>query len=157
SRAFGVTAAQFDKALQDYRRLGRSRYYSIPTPASVVGGEYAAAAMNATDSKAVLADLHLHTAEHLEQAIVEFQDILKDDPHHAAALRGLGYAYLQKRDYEQAAGYFQQSARADSKDPRVHYYSAMLMSRQSSFAEASELAAMRKALETSIALDPGFA
>ena len=60
----------------------------------------------------------------------EFQDILKSDPKYAAACRGLGYAYLQKQDFAQAAQYFKQASQLDSKDPRVHYYNALLMARE---------------------------
>src|SRR6202158_5602147 len=47
--------------------------------------------------------------------------------------------------------------RGDSADPRVHYYSAMLMSREGAFTNHSDLPEMIKQLNTAIALDPEFA
>jgi Flp pilus assembly protein TadD len=106
----------------------------------------------------VLADVHLHSRDYLAKSIEEFEAILKTNPNHAASLRGLGYAYLQQHDFEKAGEYFRRSAQADSKDPRVHYYSALLMNEQGAFTrDPDKIAVMKKELETSIALDPNFA
>jgi tetratricopeptide (TPR) repeat protein len=80
---------------------------------------------------------------------------LKQDPNNAAAARGLGYAYLQARKFNQAEEYFRRAAKENSNDPRVHYYSALLMNQDSGdHADSSE---MTRELETAIALDPTFA
>jgi Flp pilus assembly protein TadD len=113
--------------------------------------------MSAAASNAVLADIHLHSPDYQQRAVSEFQEILKSDPKNAAACRGLGYAYLQKQDFTRAAEYFKQASELDSKDPRVHYYSALLMARQSGFGGGTDLPTMTRELETSISLDPSFA
>ena len=64
---------------------------------------------------------------------------------------------MKKRDYAQAGEYFKRAAQSDSKDPRVHYYSALLMSREGSFADSPDLPQMTRELETAIALNPDFA
>ncbi len=156
-QAFGMNTAQFDKALATYARLGESRYYRIPNPPNIVSANYTVTPLAANDINAILADAHLHSPDYLEKSVAEFQQILKSDSNHAAACRGLGFAYLEKHDFVQAREYFQRAAQSDSKDPRVHYYAAMLMSRQSNFTDSSELPAMTKELETAIALDPSFA
>src|SRR5439155_5807160 len=92
-----------------------------------------------------------------DKAIAEFQEILKSDPNNAIACRGLGYGYLRKQDYKQAADYFRRAAQANSKDPRVHYYSALLLSKEGGFSNHSDLPEMTKELETAIALDPKYA
>lgn len=80
------------------------------------------------------------------------------EPNNGAALRGLGYASLRKQDFQRAGDYFQKAVKADSKDPRVYYYSALLANQEGSFARDPEkLAAMKKQLQTSITLDPDFA
>jgi len=156
-QAFGFSAAQFDKVLRNYVSQGRFKYYPIPTPSNIDSKDYLAKPLSPADSSAVLADIHLHSRDYHEKAIAEFREILKTEPNHAAACRGLGYAYLQKQDFAQAGEYFKRAAQADSKDPRVHYYSALLMSRDGSFANHSDLPQMTKELETAIDLDPGFA
>ena len=128
----------------------------MATPANIVGKEYPMKPLPMADSSAELADIHLHSRDYREQAMAEFQEILKTDPNNAAACRGLGYAYLLNQDYKQAAQYFKRAAQADSKDPRVHYYSALLMSREDDFANESDLPAMIREIETAIALDPDF-
>jgi Flp pilus assembly protein TadD len=105
----------------------------------------------------VLADIHLHSRDYQERAIGEFQDILKSNPESAAACRGLGYAYLQKQDFTQAAEYFKRASALDSKDPRIHYYIALLMVRENGFGSVSDLPAMTRELESSITLDANFA
>jgi tetratricopeptide (TPR) repeat protein len=155
-QAFGMSAPQFDKALRDYVTSGHYRYYPVLTPANIDSKTYAIKPLSIPDSSAILADIHLHSRDYLDQSMTEFQAVLKADPNNAAACRGMGYAYLQKKDFDQAGQYFRRSSQADSKDPRVHYYSALLMSRQGSFTDRSELPLMTKELETSIALDPNF-
>jgi tetratricopeptide (TPR) repeat protein len=151
-----MSAPQFDKVLRDYVTAGHYRYYPVPTPANIDSKTYTVKPLSVPDSSAILADIHLHSRDYLDQSMTEFQAVLKTDPNNAAACRGMGYAYLQKKDFDQAGQYFRRSAQADSKDPRVHYYSALLMSREGSFTDRSELPVMTKELETSIALDPNF-
>lgn len=156
-QSFGMSAAQYDKTLRNYASAGRYRYYAIPTPANIVSKDYKLRPLSSADSSAVIADVHLHSLDYHKQALAEFQEILKAEPNHAAACRGLGYTYLQQGEFKQAAEYFDRAAKADSKDPRVHYYSALLRSREGSFADKSEVEQMIKELEIAISLDPDFA
>jgi tetratricopeptide (TPR) repeat protein len=156
-QAFGMSPAQLDKTLSDYVRRGQYKYYPIPTPANIVAGGFTTAPLSAADTSAVMADIHLHSIDYRDKAIDEFQEILKSDGNNAAALRGLGYAYLQKREFKEAADYFRRAAQLDSTDPRVHYYSALLMNREGGFANRAKLPEMIKELEAAIALDPNFA
>ena len=156
-QAFGMSAAQLDRTLRDYLVAGRSLYYPIPVPPEISETNYTTWPLTTADAAAVLADIHLHSPDYQEKAIGEFEAILKSDPSNAAALRGLGYAYLQKQDFTKAAEYFKHASEQDSKDPRVHYYNALLMARESGFSSRVDIPAMTKELETSISLDPNFA
>ena len=156
-QAFGMSAPQFDKALQNYVSAGRYKYYSIPAPANISDKTYASRPLAVADANAVLADIHLHSPDYQSKAVEEFQEILKSDPNNAAACRGLGYAYLQKQDFIQAAPYLKRASQLNSQDARVHYYSALLMARESGFGPNVDVAALTQELETSIHLDPGFA
>ena len=154
-QSFGMSAAQFDKLLRAYVSSNRYLYYSIPTPSNIVGKDYSIRPLSLADSSVVIADIHLHSLDYRKQAVAEFQDVIKADPDNAAACRGLGYAYLQAQDFKQAAEYFKRAAQLNSKDPRVHYYSALLLSREGS-SDQTNLAEMIRELDTAIALDPGF-
>jgi tetratricopeptide (TPR) repeat protein len=156
-QSFGMSAAQFDKTLRNYVSSNRYMYYPMKTPADIVNKGYTTKPLSAGDGAAVIADIHLHSPDHRDVAMAEFGEIIKQEPNNAAALRGLGYSYLQKHDYEHAGEYFKRAALADPKDARVHYYSALLMSRQGSFDDRSALPEVTKELETAIALDPSLA
>ena len=156
-QAFGMTPQDFDKALRNYASSGRYRYYPIPAPANISPEKYTVTSLKPLESAAVLADIHLHSPDYQERARNEFKDILKADPNNAAACRGLGYGYLQQRDFTQAAEYFKRSSQLDSKDPRVHYYNALLTFREGGMGPGADTAEMAKELETAISLDPNFA
>lgn len=156
-QAFALSPAQFDRTLRDYVESGGYRYYAIPAPANISEKTYTSRAVSKADASAVMADIHLHSPDHHEQGIAEFEEIVKADPNNAAACRGLGYAYMEKQDYPQAAEYFKRASESDSKDPRVHYYNALLMARESGFSGKADLPALARELETSISLDPTFA
>jgi Flp pilus assembly protein TadD len=158
-QAFGMSPQQFDKALQNYVSSGHFRYYPIATPATTTStsNSYTATHLSSATGNAVLADIHLHSRDYQDRALTEFQDILKSDPNNPAACRGLGYALLQKQDFTQAGEYFRRAAQLDSKDPRVHYYSALLMTRENGFGPAADVPTITRELETAISLDPSFA
>jgi len=156
-QAFALSPPEFDKALQRYVMSGRYHYYPIPAPPNISPEKYAVSALKPLDSAAVLADIHLHSPDYRERGMSEFEDILKSDPDNAAACRGLGYGYLQKQDFSRAGEYFKRASQLDSKDPRVHYYSALLAYREGGMGRNADAAEMTKELETAISLDPGFA
>jgi Flp pilus assembly protein TadD len=157
-RAFGMTSLQFDKELRNYLSAGRYKYYALPAPKGLDAATFKVTAVTPLDAQVLLADLHLHSQDYQEKALAEYDAILKTDPNHAGALRGAGYACLQRRDMERARSYFQRASRQDSKDPFVHYYSAMLMDRTDGGRPTAEQSSeMERELEATIALDPNFA
>lgn len=159
-QAFGFSAAQFDKDLRDYFIGRRFLYGKIPAPAGIESSGYTAKPMTMAKAKAVLADTHLHSPDYQDKAMTEFEEVLKLQPGNAAALRGLGYAYMMKRDFHRAGEYFTQAADHDSTDPRVLYYSGMLAEMEEGQGlgrDSQRLAVIQKQLEKSVTLDPEFA
>jgi Flp pilus assembly protein TadD len=154
--AFGMPPEQFDKVLRNYLSSGSYRYYPIPTPPGIVAAQFTVTPVSLADARAAIADIHAHSPDHKDQAMAEFQDVLKIDPNNASALRGVGYAYLQQGDFEHAAEYFRRAAALNSKDPRVHYYYAMLLN-QGGARDETRSAEIKKELLTAIALDPNLA
>jgi tetratricopeptide (TPR) repeat protein len=154
-QTFGMSAAQFDKVLRAYVSAGEYKYFAIPTPPDIVEKGYSVRPLGPYENETVIADLHLHSQDYHDKAATEFQEILKEDPNNPAAARGLGYAYLQTKDFMKAEQYFKQAAAGNSKDPRVHYYSALLMNMN--WSQHSDAAEMTRELETAISLDPSFA
>ena len=159
-QAFGVSAEEWDKVLRQYFSRGWLGYGKIPTPPEIETNGYTMRALSSIEAQAVLADMHLHSVDYQERAIAEFEEILRMQPDHPAALRGLGYAYLTKKDFHRAGGYFRKAAEHDSSDPRVLYYSAFLIQQEEGPALGNDrqlLAVIQKQLESAIALDPEFA
>lgn len=154
--AFGMTPDQFDKALRGYLSSGRYMYYPIPTPAGIMPSEFKVTPVSPVDARALLADIHAHSPDYRKQALGEFQEVLKTEPDNADALRGVGYLYLQQQDFEHAGEYFKKAAQKNSKDPRVHLYYAMLLSREGVVQEEKS-AEIKKELEAAVALDPKLA
>jgi Tfp pilus assembly protein PilF len=155
--AFGMNTTQFDGAIRIYVSNGRYKYIRLLTPEGIVTTSYTVTPLSPADANAVLADAHLHSPDYGAKATQEFEAILKTDPSNVAALRGLGYACLMHQDFGGASSYFHKAAAGNSHDPRVHYYTALLLSRANSMGEAAKVAMMMKELEMSIALDPNLA
>jgi tetratricopeptide (TPR) repeat protein len=156
-QAFGMTPEQFDKVLRNYLSSGRFKYYPVPTPAGIAAAQFTETPASLADARAVLADIDAHSLDHRDRALTEFQAVLQSDPNNASALRGLGYVYLQRQDFEHAGEYFRRAAERDSKDPRVHYYNALMMNRSGGLTDGASLGKINKELETAIALDPQLA
>lgn len=156
-RGFGISAADFDRELRRYVSSGQFQYYAGKTPIQIDAKNYATRPLTSNSASAVIADIHLHSPDYHQKAMDEFADVLKADPVNAIALRGMGYGYLQKSDFEEAADYFHRAAQLDVKDARVHYYSGLLMNRRGTRLTPADLDFMTTELKTAIALDPDFA
>ena len=159
-RAFGMTADQLDKALRNYVSNNQFKYFKLAAPTGIDGKTYTSAPVALLEVQATLADVHLHSPDYQKAAEKEFEAVLQTDPNNAAALRGLGYLHLMHQDLEKAGEYFHKSAKLNSNDPRVLYYSALLSQREAAADRGSNserLEAMQSELERSIELDPEFA
>lgn len=66
--------------------------------------------------------LALLMADKNQDAIEAFQKMLKDQPNHSLSLEGIGQAYFQLKDYENASKYFNEALRIDSTLWRSHNY-----------------------------------
>ena len=157
-RAFGMPAAQFDKQIRAYESSGRFKYYPIPTPTSLDSKNFKATPLTLLDAQAIVADVHFHLLDYREKAADEFQAVLRSDPGNATALRGMGYSYLVKQDYHNASDFFSRAAEKSPDDPRVLYYSALLLQRENGFNGGDERTLhMQSQLEKVVQLDPEFA
>jgi tetratricopeptide (TPR) repeat protein len=156
--AFGISSTDFDKALRQYFLSDRYAYYKLPAPAGAESNAYTAKPLGSNDAKVVMADMHLHSPDYQDKAATEFEDVLKAQPSNPEALRGLGYAYLLKHDFQQAGEYFARAVEHDSEDPRALYYSALLVQKEGGLGrDGKDLAVIQKRLEKSIMLNPEFA
>ena len=155
--SLGMTSTDLDKALDRYLHQNSYRYYPIPIPPGLDASTFTAKPLAPLDVRAQLADVKLHSPDYADAAMQDFSDILKQQPDNQAALRGMGYGYLRKHDAKQAGEYFDKAAQADSNDPRVLYYSAVLARQEGVGSDHEKAAKLQKQMEKAISLDPDFA
>ncbi|MGE5073904.1 MAG: tetratricopeptide repeat protein [Anaerolineae bacterium] len=155
-QAFGMSAADFEKAIRSYVARGQYKYWYMKTPPEIETKGYATRALTSTDAAAAVADIHAHSRDYRDQAVGELEEVLKSDPNNAAASRGMGFVYLQHHKLDEAREFFQRAAKADPKDPRVHYYSGLLMNLHGVMGQ-SDSSAVVEELKQAVALDPNFA
>jgi Tfp pilus assembly protein PilF len=154
-QAFGMTVPQMEKAVLDYLHANKvgARYFNLKDQA--ISTDVTVRTLDPLEARAQLADLHLHSPDYQAAAVKEFEAILAENPNLADAQRGLGYAYLRQQNFPKATEHLQAAAKLGSRDPKVYYYTAMLLQQEDPAAMTSpELVAnLRHAIE----LDPQYA
>ena len=159
-RNFGLSASDFDKVLHQYLSRGRFASYSVPTQPLIDSSGFTAKPLTPLDATAILANIDLYSPDYHDKAMEEFLEVLQAQPDNVAALRGLGYGYLLKKDFPHAEEYFRKAVVHDSEDPRTLYYSALMIEMQEGPGlgnDRQELEVIQKRLEKAVALDPEFA
>ena len=146
--AFGMSLPELEKTIWTnwhngklYAKRAREK---IPTSFTAT-----ARPIDSLEVRAQMADLDAHSVDYGARAIQEFQDILRQNPNQVSAQRGLGYAYLRTRDFPQAQQHFQAAARMGSTDPRVYFYSSVLLQQTHAGAMSSDefIQNLRRAIE----------
>ena len=56
-----------------------------------------------------------------QQAIEEYQQVLRNDPNNVNSLKGIGYLYMQLKKFDQSREYYQQARDKDPNDPELDY------------------------------------
>ena len=159
-QTFGMSAADFDLILEQYLNAQHFSSYKVAAQPGVESSSYKVRPLTQADVLAVLADMHLHSADYRDKARGEFEEVLKIQPDNVAALRGLGYSYLLQQDFARAGSYFAKAVEHDPDDPRVLYYSSLMIEQQDGPGlgnDRQELEIIQKRLEKAVALDPEFA
>ena len=159
-KAFSEEPKQLDKELNDYLSAGHGKFLSGQVAEKFDINTFAAAPLDPMDLRVTLADVHFHSSDHRTEAIQEYEQILAEKPGLSGAHRGLGYAYLYNGDWDKALEQFHQAARLSTTDPRVYYFSALVIARRSMSTgrpPTDTLAEMKSDLQKAIALDPNFA
>ncbi|HET7185535.1 MAG TPA: tetratricopeptide repeat protein [Terriglobales bacterium] len=61
-----------------------------------------------------------------EQAINEYQDVLKMKPNDLNAIKGIAYLYLQMKKFDQSSEYYRKVIAVDPNDPEAYYSVAVI-------------------------------
>jgi tetratricopeptide (TPR) repeat protein len=152
-QAFGMTPDALDKEFRAYVNAGRYRTYVVPGPQLISRDQFSIRELTATEQGFLVADLHLHSPDYQQRGLEELRQLVQSAPRDGLALRELGATYVERKQYAEARDCFRRAAASEASDARLHYYSALLISREKGFSNIADLTAMKKELEASLALD----
>ncbi len=158
--SFGMSTEQFDGVLRQYARHRTMSRFAVTVAPPESASLHLTRQLSATEAAAELADVHLHSPDYTDLAVQEFNEVLKREPDNAVALRGLGYAYLQDRDFAKASELLHKAETLSPRDARVQYYTALLISDEAQGAgrpDVAKIGFMQNSLRKAIALEPGYA
>jgi tetratricopeptide (TPR) repeat protein len=141
-QAYGVTAPQFDQALQNYSHaLAATRQntsnspgaqssvsllHHFPPPLTPLDVGTSILRLQEFEAQARLDELAVRIPERREQAVKDLQTLIalpKEET--AIAHRALAWVHMQKREYDDAFDELASAAELDPADPWVHYYLAL--------------------------------
>ena len=152
--AYGMSIDQMEKTIWANWRSGKLYAKKFNEKLSTTTFNAQVRPLDSLTARAQFAELHIHQMDYVDKGTQEYEAILKQDPNQAAAQRGLAYAYLRKRDLAKAAVHYQAAAKLGSDDPRVYYYSAILMRETNPSAVGSD--EFMQDLQHAIQLDPQY-
>lgn len=156
-KSFGMDAKALDKDLHNFYSSGRLGLYKGAMPPGLDNVGMTATPVDDIDARARVAELKLQMRDHRAESVQEFEAIVKEQPSHPVALRGLAYAALQSGDKQKASDYFRRASTLQSDDPHIYYFSAVLLTQLDAQHDPEMLSDMQKNLERAVQLDPSFA
>ncbi len=182
-QAYGMSAAQFDRAVKDYfhsltqlienqdatRQPGATPsapgLYRVPAPLGPDDIAINVKPVSEADADAQLAEVMVRIPERREQGLREIDRILKLTDKNGALIdnevahRALAWAHLDKKEFSQAAEELGNAAALDPHDVWNRYYLALLKYRtaQTNHEEIGGLANMMIDLKVAIDWYPDFA
>jgi tetratricopeptide (TPR) repeat protein len=143
-QAFGITAAQFEQTVKDYfhslvwsggpAKPGPGNAASSASPAyqfpSILeAGQVGSSVLDVTEAqaRAGLAEMLVRMPEHREQAEGELRTVISDPKtDNAIAHRGLAWAHLERKEFDQSSEELARAMELDGRDPWVRYYMALV-------------------------------
>lgn len=155
-KAYGRTFKELDGDLKKYFDSDRARLYRFPLPLDMASVSYETRKLPDITVDATIADLHLHSPDHQQEAEQEFRQIVQKLPESSDGHRGLGYVLLRRGDFDAAAREFEQAAELGSDDPKVYYFAAYSMFKRSGD-DNGQLATMSQYVDRALLLDPAYA
>jgi tetratricopeptide (TPR) repeat protein len=175
--AFGMTPEQFEQAVKEYFK-SLQPLFAAQDQANTPGGhttmpqvaQYPAPfgpenvamvvrKLSDDDAHAIVADVMARQPERRLQGIKDLQALEAEPMDNDLAHRSLAFAYMQQKDFKQAAEELQQVIEDAPKDAWARYYSALLRFKMAQAGQPMEgaLANVQQNLRMVIDWDPQFA
>jgi len=143
-KAYGMTPAQFEQAVQDYFHslaptlqspqpggqpgagARPADVYNFPSPVAPDEIGTSTQPIADADAQALLAEMCLRLPEHRERAVQELESIASQPKtDNAIAHRALAWAHLERKEFDEATQDLNKAMDLDPKDPWPHYYLAL--------------------------------
>ncbi len=143
-QAFGVTTAQFEQTVKDYfHSLSWTQSPASAKPANAAGstgsayqflsvleaGQVGSSVLDITEAQAqaLVAEVMVRLPEHRDQGQKELETVISDPKtENAIAFRGLAWAHLERKEFDQANEELARAMELDGRDPWVRYYMALV-------------------------------
>ncbi|HXM23622.1 MAG TPA: tetratricopeptide repeat protein [Terriglobales bacterium] len=142
-KAYGMTSAQFGRAVKDYFHSltqtsqapekgrqpiagnARGNQFLAVTPADQIGSS--TEQIPEAEGQALVAEMSVRLPERREQAMQELEAITgQPKTDNVIARRGLAWAHMQKKEFDRAVEELGKGAELVPKDPWLHYYLALV-------------------------------
>ena len=166
-KAYGLTADKFAQAVKDYfhslasasRNGNRNGTQALnPVQAEDIGSSIQE--LTADEGQSLVAEMSLRLPNRRDQAVQQLETITADPKSdNVIARRALGWAHLQKKEFDLAVEELSKGADLNVKDPWLHYYLALVKHEvaQSSSQATQGLSNMMQDLHMVLDWDPEFA
>jgi tetratricopeptide (TPR) repeat protein len=162
-KAYGMSSGQFADAVKNYFHTvaqsgtaGASPLLGV-APADQIGSSNQE--LPFAEGQALLAEMTVRLPEHRDQAVQALESIIgQPKTDNVVARRGLGWAYMQKKEFDSAVEEFNKGAELNPKDPWLHYYLALVRLRaaQSAGRSTEGLPNVMQDLRLVVDWDPEF-
>jgi len=141
-KAYGISSTQFAEAIKDHFHAvaqgGNAAVTPLPgvTPSEQIGSSNQE--LSLAEGQAQLAEMAVRVPEHRDQAVQELETITgQPKTDNVVARRSLGWAHMQKKEFDRAIEELNKGAELNPKDPWLHYYLALVRLRASQSAGKS--------------------
>ena len=156
-RAFGVEPKAFENAVRNYVTLGITEY-KLTLPPDFGKGSFETRRLREPDWMAVEGDLHYHSARDHDLGVEMYNKVLATDANNAFARRGLGFAFLQRNEFDKARSQLEKALTLAPDDARTYYLLALMDSKASKVTGGTvDFAAVKEYLQKAIALYADYA
>jgi tetratricopeptide (TPR) repeat protein len=162
-KAYGMSSGQFAEAVKNYFHTLAQSGTAVASPLLGVAPSDQIGSSNQelpfAEGQALLAEMTVRLPEHRDQAVQELESIIgqpKGD--NVVARRALGWADMQKKEFDNAVEEFNKGAELNPKDPWLHYYLALVRLRaaQSAGRSTEGLPNVMQDLRLVVDWDPEF-
>lgn len=163
-QAFQMDFVTLEKELKEYiKRRSYPGQVATFERKLEIDAQMQSAALTEAEGQFYLGDLLLH-AHQLERAEKLLQQAVKLDPNLSIAEASLGMLYMRRNDFARAKSHLERAVAGNTRNYLVHYYYAMMLSREGVDASGmissyppELLEKMRTQLKKTIELAPTFA